>query len=154
MIWLYFRILHWRYSATSWRVWCKMCSPEVWKLAAYRAWIQGSKGFSTLRRCRWRREISDEMSLLWREYSLKELYKKCFTKAMPYKLCRYIKNEHYQMLSESRNRKLLEFRLMGIENNVKKIQKKIVYNRLSCLRVYFCRLPDFLLIIFWWIWKT
>lgn len=39
LIWLYFRDVHWRNSTTSWWVWCKMCSQEVWKLAPYGPWV-------------------------------------------------------------------------------------------------------------------
>eukprot|EP00105_Crassostrea_gigas_P004685 XP_011417978.1 PREDICTED: uncharacterized protein LOC105321415 [Crassostrea gigas] len=52
------------------------------------------------------------------KYSLKELHKKSFTMALPYKLQRYIENEHYQMLPEKNKRELLEMRLKGIEVDV------------------------------------
>lgn len=52
------------------------------------------------------------------KYSLKELYKKSFAMALPYKLQRYIENEHYQMLPEKNKRELLEMRLKGIEEDV------------------------------------
>lgn len=54
------------------------------------------------------------------KYSLKELYKKCFTKVLSYKLHRYKENEHYQMLPESHKRQLLEDRLLEIEKRAKK----------------------------------
>lgn len=54
------------------------------------------------------------------KYSLKELYKKCFTKVLPYKLHRYKENEHYQMLPESHKRQLPEDRLLEIEKRAKK----------------------------------
>lgn len=53
-------------------------------------------------------------------YSLVEFYKKCSTKALPYKLQRYKENEHYQMLPESRKLQLVEDRLLEIERRANK----------------------------------
>lgn len=52
------------------------------------------------------------------KYSLMKLNKMCFTKALPYKLCRYKENKHYQMLSENNKRDLLESRISEIESKV------------------------------------
>lgn len=43
---------------------------------------------------------------------------------LPYRLKWYKKNEHYQMLLEENQRKLLEARLREIEKNVKKTHRK------------------------------
>lgn len=63
------------------------------------------------------------------KYSLQELYKKSFKAVLPYQLKWYIKTEHYQKLLEENKRKLLEARLQGIENNVNKRLKPIIYNK-------------------------
>lgn len=52
------------------------------------------------------------------KYSLQELYRRSFEMAQPYKLRRYIQNEHYQMLPDKNKRELLESRLLKIEDDV------------------------------------
>lgn len=52
------------------------------------------------------------------KYSLQELYRRSFELTQPYKLRRYIQNEHYQMLPDKSKRELLESRLLKIEDDV------------------------------------
>lgn len=63
------------------------------------------------------------------KYSLKELYKKSLTMVLPYKLQRYIENEHYKMLPEKNKRELLEMRLKGIEEDIAEKNAKVVSHR-------------------------
>lgn len=59
-----------------------------------------------------------------KKYYFEQLYKKSFKMVLPYRLKWYKKNEHYQMLLEENQRKLLEARLREIEKNVKKTHRK------------------------------